>query len=251
MIDIIIPTYKQSKYTVECLKSLRQYTDLKYRVIWIDNGSSKKSRECVLNELKNHNYKTIWTHERLGFIRATNLGIKEALKGNADYIMLQNNDTLFTKHSIKNMLKPLKNNNVVSVGPNTTAGTSQQSWDLINIKECIFPNLSNISDEEKVDILEKKFKNNYFLVPKIAFFSSIFKREVFEVLGFLDEDLGEGYYDDDLFCHKIINNGWEIAYMPSAYVHHFNRTTFSDVYSLDMILLQMNENKKIYEKKRK
>ena len=76
MIDIIIPTYGQEDYTVECLKSIRNYTEAdSYRIIWVDNGSSFESRQTVMKELVNHTYLTIWMGDRAGFVKAVNAGI--------------------------------------------------------------------------------------------------------------------------------------------------------------------------------
>jgi len=257
-ISIIIPTFNQEQYTVNCLKSIKKYTShLNYEIIWVDNGSSRESRNVVMKELKNHKYKTIWAGERLGFVKAINLGIEHS---DGDYIVFQNNDTLVTKHWLDNMLYPLKQDKKIMIaGPNTTKGTSQQSWDLLNKNtkrwkgQKKFPDLSKYeldNLDELVDELEEKFDKTYVEFKVVAFFSCILKRKIIDKVGLLDEDFKEGYYDDDHFCFKVREEGYKIVYVPTSYVHHFTTVTFTQLYTWDELYKIHRENEKILKKKK-
>ena len=257
-ISIIIPTYNAEDYTIKCLKSIKKYTShLDYEIIWVDNGSSRESREKVMKELKNHKYKTIWAGERLGFVKAINLGIEHS---DGKYIVFQNNDTLVTKHWLDNMLYPLINDDMIMIaGPNTTESTSQQSWNLLNQNKrrwggyAKFPDLSKYKLnelEQLVDVLEKKFNKLYVEFEVVAFFSCVLKREIIDKVGLLDEDFKEGYYDDDHFCYKVREEGYKIVYVPTSYVHHFTTVTFTQLYTWNELYKMHRENEEILKRKK-
>ena len=61
MTDIIIPTFGQEDFTVKCLESIRKHTKSSdYRIIWVDNGSSRSSRFTVLSEIEKQSGYTFW-----------------------------------------------------------------------------------------------------------------------------------------------------------------------------------------------
>jgi GT2 family glycosyltransferase len=255
-VDIIIPTFGQEEYTVKCLKSIKKYTShIDYRIIWVDNGSSRESRNIVMEELKNHKYKTIWSNERLGFVKAINLGISGGI---GEFVVLQNNDTTVSKNWLDNLLNPFFTDKKVMVaGCNTTKGTSQQSWDLLNKnkkrwgKYEKFPDLSIYpNDDDKVEILEKTFGDSYMEFQVVAFFSVVIRRKIIEKVGSLDEDFEEGYYDDDHFCHKVRLAKGKIVYVPTSYVHHFTTVTFSKIYDWKDLYDMHRKNEKILKKKK-
>lgn len=73
-IDIVIPTFNQSAFTLKCLQSIKQFTNIEYRIIWIDNNSSDIEYNTVRNWLIEHkvNFFGIRNTENLGFVKATN-----------------------------------------------------------------------------------------------------------------------------------------------------------------------------------
>jgi GT2 family glycosyltransferase len=143
-------------------------------------------------------------------------------------------------------------------GPNTTAGTSQQSWDLLkktkDKKWDKMPNLASRryrNDNDKVKALEKIFKNKFFDVNTLAFFSVLMRREIFDKVGLLSEDYDEGYFDDSDFCRRVKDHkeNFKLVYVPSAYIHHFNKTTFSNVFTAKEYKDIWKRNEKIYNER--
>jgi GT2 family glycosyltransferase len=141
--DIIIQTYNQEVFTIKCFESIRKYTDTnKYRIIWVDNGSTKESREKVIQELLKHShYLTIWLDAPVGFVKAINLGLRAS---KADYIVIQNNDTQVIPNWLDRLVYPFTvDSRVAMSGPFTTKGLrSWQSWD--NVKKGINYPISSV-----------------------------------------------------------------------------------------------------------
>ena len=115
-ISIIIPTFNQSSFTIKCFKSINRYCEKNHdiEIYWVDNGSDieeiEKVKDCIKKLIK-IKVKEFFSKEKLGFVKATNWGIEEALKSNPDYIILQNNDTEVTFGWLSPMINALKSDN--------------------------------------------------------------------------------------------------------------------------------------------
>lgn len=245
--DIIIPTFNQENFTVKCLESLRAFTK-DYRVIWVDNGSTSESRQTVLNELKNHEYLSIWLDKNYGFVKAVNLGLRNA---KAEFVILQNNDTEVTEEWLDRLMVPFeKDPLVMATGPLTDAEGSWQGWK--NFKKMRMPDFPNLDESEKSQysaILGEKYKNVNLEVKMLAFFCTVFRKKVFDELGLLDEVYGRGFCDDDDFCHRIRKNGAKVICVLSSFVFHHHRTTFKSMFTTEQIHKMQNDNLTIFKRK--
>ncbi len=126
---IITPTFNNEDYTIRCFDSIRKNTK-DYKIIWIDNGSKPESREKVKKFLDENNvpYELIQNQDNLGFVKATNQGMKRAMEFEADYIVLQNNDTEVYDGWLERMIEVAKSDPKIGlVGPITSPCRSWQS----------------------------------------------------------------------------------------------------------------------------
>ncbi len=246
--DIIIPTYNNEEYTINCLNSIRRYTK-NYRILWVDNGSSSESRIKVLDELKNHNnYLTIWLDKNYGFVKAVNAGLYQS---DAEYVVFLNNDTAVTPEWFERLKYPFDHNPSVRIsGPLTDTDGSWQGWR--NVKNKMYfdlPIIDNMHDKDINSLLYKFFGNTYKSVNMVAFFCTLFKRELFDEIGFLDEDYGIGLADDDDICWKTKKLGYDVVLVPNLLVHHYHRTTFKKLYSQNELQKCQDDNIRLFYKK--
>ena len=88
-IYVIIVTYNGMKWIPKCLQKLSE-SDIELHPIIIDNGSS----DDTVTFIKDHypSIELIQTNENLGFGRANNIGIENAISNNAGYVFLLNQD---------------------------------------------------------------------------------------------------------------------------------------------------------------
>jgi GT2 family glycosyltransferase len=83
----------------------------------------------------------------------------------------------------------------------------------------------------------------------LAFFCTMFKREVFDRVGLLDEAFGVGFGDDDDYCRRVLNLGYNMALVQDLIIPHHHRTTFKQLYSTNTITsLQDNAINRFYKK---
>lgn len=218
--DIIIPSWNQSDYVINCLKSIKEHSN-DYRVIFVDNGSLQTELDLIYPVLDTLPNRIISLEENLGFIKATNVGI---LHSDAPYIVLMNNDTEAVQGWLEKLVQPLEENKFVGLsGPLTTTPNSWQG---------VYP----------------KDKNGYVIrkTGMLAFFCTMFKREVFETVGLLDESFGVGFGDDDDYCKRCLDFGWELSLVQDLIIPHHHRTTFKTIYGEENIKVMQAEALKHY-----
>lgn len=96
MVSIIIPTYTNHKGLVECLESVKKYTDMSQaEIIVVANGAPEETRSLA----------TLWFDKPLGYAKAVNAGVK-ASKG--DYIVLLNDDCILLPQPVNQWIEMLR-----------------------------------------------------------------------------------------------------------------------------------------------
>jgi len=105
-VTVVLVNINQKRDTLECIESLYKtnYKDLE--VILVDNGSKDGSPEAIESQFPE--VLVIRTYDNLGFTVANNIGISEALRRGAEYLLILNNDTIVDEHVIEELLAPMK-----------------------------------------------------------------------------------------------------------------------------------------------
>ncbi len=114
-IFIIVLHLKDIPCLIECLSSLNVSSYENYEVVLVNNGSGDLSgvQESIKAEIR-----VIQTSSNLGFSRGNNLGIREALKNKADYVLLLNDDTVVSPDFLNVLVETGENNpDVGMLGP--------------------------------------------------------------------------------------------------------------------------------------
>ncbi|MBI4400191.1 MAG: glycosyltransferase family 2 protein [Nitrospirae bacterium] len=115
VVAVVILNWNQEKDTSDCLTSLRAVNGVSFRVILVDNGSSRESVDRLV-----HNFPeaaVIRLPENRGFAAGNNVGILRALQDGASHILLLNNDTLVDPAFLPPLLDGLTVPEVGVVGP--------------------------------------------------------------------------------------------------------------------------------------
>lgn len=236
--EIILPTCGRSDMSVRCLDSLLQNTS-NYRLTWIDNGSSSLERTHIRDVFLKHPRRCcVWTGNRIGFVGAINLGLQlvlDVFHSQSPYVVFLNSDVEVLPGWLDKMISVLERDEKVwAVGPVTSECSSWQSFENVrNVTSTFaiptgFVKLDSIGRAAKLDYV---FGDLYRVCNMLAFFCTVFRREVFETVGRLDPDFNVGFGDDDDFCFRINKMGGNCALALGAYVHHEHRATFKSFHS--------------------
>lgn len=215
LVYVILVNYNGYKDTIECVNSLRKINYSNFKIIIVDNGSNDDSLEilkqnlndCIILECK----------ENRGFSGGNNIGINYALKHDAEYILMLNNDTLVEADFLNYMVESFECNNNIGL-----VGCKIMYYDYKNI---IWYGGGYIDWFKFTGMnfqIGKEDIGQCNVSKEISFMTGccmLIKKEVFQSVGYLSEDYFMYYEDVDL-CVRINDAGYKIWYNPKAIVYH-------------------------------
>jgi GT2 family glycosyltransferase len=185
----------------------------------VDNGS-KDGTISWLRALVNENpkYKLIENKNNLGFARGCNQGLKAA---SGEYLLLLNNDVVVTKEWLSGLKECLQSSpNVGITGPMTNLISGIQKIEKVEYRSL-----------EGLDEYARSFreKNRYRRIPfrRIVGFCMLFRRELLDRIGLLDENFGTGNFEDDDFCLRAELAGYRNMIAGDVFIHHFGSRSFA------------------------
>ena len=195
MIDIVILTHNHLDSTKKCIASI----DAPHRLIVVDDKSDDGTKELFTDSVINADFPDF------NFSRNLNIGLK-ACKN--DLILIINNDILFTKGAIAEMVKTInKDTETGMVGPLTNAGGSVNPLQITS------------------ETAERADARTFRTLP---LFCNLIRKEIIDRVGFLDEDFsGYGCEDDD-WCIRIMRAGYKLMVCGRAYIHHNATLTYKE-----------------------
>jgi GT2 family glycosyltransferase len=240
-VSIVIITYNNLPYTKLCIDSILQKTAYSnYEIIIVDNNSEDTTK-IYLQELKksNKNVSVIFNQANLGFAKANNLGIASS-KGK--YIILLNNDTIVTRGWIGGLVKYLeKDKNLALVGPVTNNCGNESKIDI------------EYSDIDDMDLFAEEYTSKninklYTDINMLAMFCVMFRKDLIDEIGYIDECFGIGMFEDDDFSLRVKLQGYKLACAEDVFIHHYGSASFSKLHSTDYMNV-FYENKETFETK--
>ena len=184
----------------------------------MDNGSTDGTVKWLNKLVREHrHYNLIRNEKNLGFAKGCNQGI-EAAKG--EYILLLNNDVNVTPNWLSDLQDYLKSSKDIGiVGPMTNNISGPQQVPKVGY--------SSITD---LDEYARSFreKNHYRRIPfrRIVGFCMLFRRELVDRIGLLDESFGTGNFEDDDFCLRAELAGYRNMIAGDVFIHHFGSRSF-------------------------
>ena len=213
-VSIILVTYNQIKYTLECIESIRHFTNVPYEIIVVDNASTDGTKK----EIEKHDDIVFISNDsNRGFPAAVNQGIIEAQGKN---ILLLNNDVVVTQGWLEKLLEVSnKEKKIGLVGPisNEVSGLQKDENAKYNSIEEMHLYAAEVTRQNNGEVLQ---------FPRIAFLCTLIKREVIEKIGGLDERFTPGNYEDDDFCLRAQLAGYKTVIAQDVFIHHYGSKSF-------------------------
>lgn len=230
---IVILNWNRANDTIDCLKSISKLRtkDFELTSVIVDNGSTDDS----LSEIKKHagskpGYKFVINKSNLGFAAGNNKGIEYALKNDADYVMVLNNDTLVDRNLVIDLLGVMeKDQTIGAASPKIYfAPGFEFHKDRYNKRVLgkviwyaggkidwnnVYGSTKGV-DEVDTGKYDKQTETDF------ANGTCLFLRsEALKKTGYFDERYYLYYEDTELSC-RLVKNGWKIVYVPQAIVWH-------------------------------
>lgn len=217
--SIIILTWNQLEYTKACLASIAVNTPEPYELILVDNGSADGTVAWLREQVSaDSRIRLIENAENRGFAAGCNQGIRAA---QGDFILLLNNDTVVTPGWLAGMKELLdRYPDAGIVGPMTNSASGVQV-----VAEAGYGSLAELPAWSGAF----RENNRWRIIPqrRIVGFCMLFRRELLEKIGLLDESFGSGNYEDDDYCLRTELAGYRNLIAGDVFIHHEGGATFS------------------------
>lgn len=216
------------------IESLYKFTDPElFELIIVNNNSTDGTFEYLENIKEAYNnIKIIHNDKNLGYAGGNNQGLKIA---SGEYLFLLNNDLLFTPNWLQNMIKILDKNKKIGILAPMTNFCGLEKQLVKNAKSLTVENYINLYNQEI------KADNTYSYNDKIIFFCCGMRRDIFEKVGFLDENFGMAWFEDDDYSLRVLYAGYKPAIANGIFVYHNHSQTSSKLYD-------STSGKEIFEK---
>lgn len=212
IVYIILVNYQNVELTVECIESIKKSTYKNFKIVVVDNGSQYDS----VSKLKGiEDIVLIESKDNLGFSGGNNLGIDYAIKHNADFIMLLNNDTIVDEKLVSNLVTNTKNG-VVTVPKIYYYGTDKKEIWYAGGELTSFKTNSRQIGLNEVDVGQYNVKRNVDFCCGCCFMIS---KDDIKKVGNLREEYFL-YCEDNDYSLRLKKKNISVQYIPDAIVWH-------------------------------
>ncbi len=222
-ISVVIPNWNGQKYLKTCLESLRGQSSRDFEIILVDNGSQDQSIEFVM---KNYPEVLVFSlPKNEGFSKAVNIGIKKA---SGDYIALLNNDTEVSCYWIESLREAFEQHSdyyffackMLSFDQREIIDSAGDSYLFLRDRYFIQRNGAGQKDGNKFNHFQEVFG--------ACGGAAVYRRELFDKIGFFDEDFF-AFCEDVDFSFRAQLAGFRCLYVPLAVVYHMRGGSTKDI----------------------
>ena len=217
MTSIIIPSFNGLNQLRICVDSIRAYTTEPYEIIVVDNASKDGTTAYCRSEKLTF----ISLPTNAGFPVACNMGLQLA---SGDELLLLNNDVVVSSNWLSNLKRALYSApDIGIVGPVTNYASGQQQVQTFYKDIAGFHKAAETANIPNV--------SKWIGTQRIVGLCFLFKREVLNVVGLLDERFSPGHYEDDDYCFRARLLGYKLLIAGDTLVHHEGSVSFKQVYT--------------------
>ncbi|MBF6025822.1 glycosyltransferase [Lysobacter niastensis] len=229
-VDIVVPVYNALDDLALCLDALVRHGDgYRTRVIVVNDGSGAETTKW-LREFRDAHKDVIALVEHevnRGYTRAVNTGLRHS---DSAYVITLNSDTIVTPGWLAGLIRCARSSERIGiVGALSNAATWQSVPELFDYTGAFAINelIDGVTPDGMARIVAEVADRNYPRVNFINGFCFLIKREVVEAIGVMDEQaFPEGYGEENDYCIRAADAGYELAIAVDSYVYHAKSKSF-------------------------
>ena len=232
-LSILIVTWNSQRWIERCLRSIPAACEgLTYEIVLYDNDSHDRTLQLLSDDVR-----VVASQSNYGFAGAINRAIATT---RGPFVFLLNPDCNLGPRCLTELVEFLRTHPVVAAAAPLLAderGNSQREFQLRR-----FPTVMTFA----VDVLaiDKVWPSNPVSaayryrdidlthprpVDQPAAAALLFRREVFDELGPLDEQFFPAWFEDVDYCRRLADAGKEIWIVPAAQARHFGGASLEHV----------------------
>ncbi|MGY3446635.1 MULTISPECIES: rhamnan synthesis F family protein [unclassified Bradyrhizobium] len=229
-VDVVVCVHNALDDVLQCLRSLVDQEDRNFRLILVDDVSDKPTKSAI------ERFEYSWLEHQIvpltvrgGYTKAVNAGLRQS---KADAVFLLNSDTIVPPAGIKKLRAALFSSDARGiVGPLSNAASFQSVPSTKGTvgQTAINPLPVDMTVEDLDQYLEANWNGIYPLTPLVHGFCLCVRRTVLDAIGEFDESAFPfGYGEENDFCFRAADAGFELAVATNTYVFHAKSKSYSD-----------------------
>lgn len=229
-VTIVIPNYNGLQFLEPCLSALSRQTCQDYELLVVDNGSTDGS----VVWLQERGIPSIFLTENTGFSGAVNTGIKAAA---TPYVILLNNDTEAEPDYVRALLQAIEQSpRIFSVSPKMIQMYHRELMDDAGDMYSLMGWAYQRGVGQEVELYNRPCH-----IFSACAGAAIYRREVFEQIGYFDE-MHFAYLEDIDVGYRAKIAGYYNRYCPAAVVYHVGSGTSGSRYNSFKVKLAARNN---------
>lgn len=259
-VGVVIVSYNASEAVRITLASLRRaHNDTPYKVILVDNASQETERAKIRSAMHAHieevgdAWRYIEQPKNLGFSGGNNVGIKAFLDdAEISHIALLNSDVIVTDHWLDRLMA--SGHDIVSGV--TNKADSEQCVPVtyqFELNDCLDHDAERIHESIYRQVAE--FADGWYsawhgnvVEADVTFFCVLVSVVACRKIGLLDEAFFPGGFEDDDYCVRARQAGFEIYLARDTFLHHWGSASFGKL-QYDYLSDKAKRNRECLEKK--
>ena len=226
-VDIVVCVHNALDHVEQCLASVLTRTTVGFRLIVVNDGSDETTT-TRLRALANDKpeMEVIETNGPLGYTRAANVGLRAS---SAPLAVLLNSDTIVPRLWLEGMLECMNSDHRLGiVGPLSNAASWQSVPEHSDADGWVVNELPNgYTVDEFSEMVYLASERRFPHVDFLNGFCLMIRRTVIEQIGYLDEEtFPRGYGEENDYCLRALDAGFELAIADHCYVYHAKSKSF-------------------------
>lgn len=231
-VSVVIPNYNGSRFLNDCLQTLKTQTYSDFETILVDNASDDRSIELARGIIPD--IKCIELSQNRGFSAAVNQGIRNS---GGEYIVLLNNDTVLTETWLEKLVLSIeKYTDAFACASKMIQYYDQNSLDNVGDSLTVFGWAYQEGFGQSKDLY-----NTDREIFSCCAGAAIYRKKVFEEIGYFDENFF-AYLEDVDIGYRARIAGYSNYYCSDAIIYHIGSATTGNGYNSFKVKLSARNN---------
>lgn len=227
-VDIVIPVYNAIDDVKACLASVRDRRDgCRVRVIVVNDGSDAQTTAWLDAFCRESSFELIHNAGNMGYTRSVNVGLRAST---APHVVTLNSDTVVTRGWLLGLLRCIHSAPGIGiVGPLSNAASWQNVPELRDESGGFAVNVlaPGMTADAMAALVARVSRRAYPRTPFVNGFCFMIARPVIDAIGLMDEEsFPLGYGEENDFCIRAADAGFEMAIADDVYVFHAKSRSF-------------------------
>lgn len=227
-VDIVLPVYNAFDLLRDCLDRVERHTDLPWRLILIEDGSTDERVRPFLRDWAQarDRVELLENPRNMGFIASVNRGLARAMEGDEPRtgpVVLLNSDALVPQGWARRLVQPFRDAPEVA-----TVTPMSNDAEIFSVPGICCRTVLAAEQGEAIDAVARRLRCEGPLpeAPTGVGFCMAMGRRWLAQVPELDTAFGRGYGEEVDWCQKVARRGGRHLALPGLFVEHSGGESF-------------------------